>query len=145
MNIKRKGILADTELVSSGADFQSFFGIADLYGIDRYLKCKDLGTDDKTIKQEKAYCMMRAQLNRHRHAVYFECPDAPSLYVDMIDTLLADEKYEDALSIVKSCPLNIPYDCKNSWSIIPNPKLDPYYDPESDVPFVEVEEGSLNN
>jgi hypothetical protein len=70
---------------------------------------------------------MRAQLNRHRHAVYFECIDAPALYADIIDSLLEEEKYEDALSIVKSCPLRIPEGSKHSWDIIPNPKLDPYY------------------
>tara|TARA_B100000579_G_C22833972_1_gene857554 strand:+ start:875 stop:1300 length:426 start_codon:yes stop_codon:yes gene_type:complete len=141
MNISRN---SDTPMISDSTDFISFFGIADVYGIDRYLKCTDLDKD--SIKQEKAFCMMRAQMNRHRHAVYFECPDAPSLYVDMIDMLLKDEKYEDALSIVKSCPLQIPYDCKNSWDMIPNPKLDPYYDPESQEPeAVVVDHGSLKN
>ena len=146
MKIKRKfkNSNAAKTLLSSKTDFVSFFGIADLYGIDRYLKCESL--EDTTNLQDKAFCQMRAQMNRHRHAVYFECPEAPALYVDMIDALLEDEKYEDALSIVKSCPLRIPHDCKNSWSLIPNPKLDPYYDKEEDdIENAEATAGVLNN
>lgn len=143
MRIKKK-FKTDSSLADK-TDFISFFGIADLYGIDRLLKCVNL--NDSAHSQDKAFCQMRAQMNKHRHAVYFECPDAPALYVDIIDVLLKDEKYEDALSIVKSCPLQIPYDCKNSWSLIPNPKLDPYYDKEEDhiENAEEVDSGILNN
>lgn len=142
MKLKRE--FKSKTLLSSKTDFVSFFGIADLYGIDRYLKCSNLG--DKSVGQDKTICQLRAQANRHRHAVYFECPDAPALYVDMIDMLLADEKYEDALAIVKSCPLQIPHDCKHSWELIPNPKLDPYYENDSVCKnMAMVDEGAINN
>ena len=118
-------------LLADKVDFISFYGIADLYGIDRYTKCVDI--ESEANAQDRAFAQMRAQMNRHRHAVYFECIDAPALYVDTIDMLLKENKYEDALSIVKSCPLRIPEDCKHSWDLLPNPKLDPYYSEDCEL------------
>ena len=120
-----------SDSLADKVDFISFFGIADIYGIDRYMKCIDI--ESEANLQDRSFAQIRAQLNRHRHSVYFECIDAPALYVDIIDKLLEEDKYEDALSIVKSCPLRIPEGYKNSWDLIPNPKLDPYYNEDSEL------------
>ena len=125
------------KFLTDSRDFVSFFGIADAYGVDWFRKCNNI--DDKSLAQEKCMASMRAQTNRHRHAVYFESVDAPALYVDIIDMLLEKGKHEDALTMIKSCPIRIPFDYKHSWELIPNPELDPHYDEEISIQHAEQE------
>ena len=99
----------------------TYVGIADCHGIESFNLKQDV--DSKDIM----YKVIRADANRHRHAVYFEVElDKPAL--KMINSRLDAEEYIVALSLLKalSTETKLPKTHAKSWKLIPDPELDPY-------------------
>ena len=98
------------------------FGIADCYGIESYL-------DVKKKKKVLAFMQLRAEANRQRHAVVYEVEVLPAVdrkirgllkKKDWVNSLKVLKKEASMVSVMKRAGM------KNSWGMIPNPKLDPY-------------------
>ena len=105
----------------SNTTFETYVGVADCHGIESLHLKEDTSTFDRSCR------IMRADANRHRHAVYFEVElDTSTLKV--INDRLDDGEYTLALDILKRLGVelkSLPAHEK-SWELIPNPKLDPY-------------------
>ena len=98
-----------------------YVGVADCHGIE------SLDEKEQTTSYDRACRHIRADANRHRHAVYFEVKlDTTALR--MINGQLDDNKYIVALSLLKelSTETKLPEQHVKSWELIPNPDLDPY-------------------
>ena len=97
-------------------------GIADAHGIESYAPI-----DKKSI----SLLMLRAQLNRQRHAVYYEAVVSPESD-KKIQSFLNKKDYIGALKTLKKVALEIRLgttgmsNVQESWDMIPNPKLDPW-------------------
>ena len=100
----------------------TYVGIADCHGIE------SLTLKDDTTSQDIMYKVIRADANRHRHAVYFET-ELDTTALKMINGQLDESKYMVALSLLKALSLEtkLPKTHAKSWDMIPNPDLDPYY------------------
>ena len=101
-----------------------FYGIADAHGIESFLAY------EKKSKDKFPY-VMRAELNRQRHAVYYE------VTMDKIDATIVNAHidngdYKKALQFIKKRAITIGFPENrnkqyiNSWNLIPNSKLDPW-------------------
>ena len=109
---------------------QTYVGIADAYGIESF---KPLASDINL-----AILDIRANANRHRHAVVYAV-DLSSNMVSEIEKHLSKGKYENALKCLKRCCTDdyqgqynepkavIKSSSAHSLALIPNPTLDPYY------------------
>jgi len=97
-------------------------GIADAHGIESYAPI-----DKKNI----AMLILRAQLNRQRHAVCYEAVVSPE-GDKKIQSFLKKKDYIRALKTLKKVALEIKLgvtrmsNVQESWDMIPNPKLDPW-------------------
>jgi len=99
-------------------------GIADAHGIESYL--------DK-IGNEKQFNVLtiRANFNRQRHAVVYEITIRDKDDKE-INKLVQSNKFIEALKYLKEHAKNIKLassgmgNIEKSWSLIPNPDLDPY-------------------
>lgn len=100
----------------------TYVGIADCHGIESLDEKKQTTPYDRTIRQ------IRADANRHRHAVYFEV-DLDTTALKMINGQLGESKYMVALSLLKELALEtkLPKAHAKSWNMIPDPDLDPYH------------------
>lgn len=101
--------------------FETFIGVADCHGIE------SLSRKDETTNFDQSCRVLRADANRHRHAVYFEADlDEPALKI--INENLDNGEFEMALEWLKRLSLelrSLPTH-ETSWELIPNTKLDPY-------------------
>jgi len=99
----------------------TYVGIADCHGIESFSLKEDV------TAQDIIYKVIRADANRHRHAVYFET-ELDTTALKMINGQLDDNKYIVALSLLKELSLGtkLPETHAKSWKLIPNPDLDPY-------------------
>ncbi len=103
---------------------QKYYGIADAKGVESFIPYKNLVNDDFPY-------VMRANLNRQRHAVYYEIT-IDEIDANIVNALIDTGEYEKALTIIKKRAITIGFPAKhneqykNSWELIPNPKLDPY-------------------
>ena len=99
----------------------TYIGNADCHGIESISLKKDTTNFDQSCR------VIRADANRHRHAVYFEADlDKPAVKIIMEN--LNNGEYGMALEWLKRLSLelrSLPQH-ENSWEIIPNEKLDPY-------------------
>ena len=74
---------------------------------------------------------MRAQLNRQRHALYFEI-EIEKVDANIVKALLDKKDFIGAFKMVKKRAVIIGFPQENrpeyekSWELIPNPKLDPW-------------------
>ena len=104
---------------------KQFMGIADAHGIESFLPYESKGF---------GYYVMRAQLNRQRHAVAYVAEVDWQTEID-VNTEIAMQKFEQALRVLKqrAYTLGFPTDYqkqyKISWEMIPNPELDPWWSP----------------
>lgn len=99
----------------------TYIGIADCHGIESLTPKTESSAQDIMLR------VIRADANRHRHAVYFEVElDKPAL--KMINSRLDAEEYIVALSLLKalSTETKLPKTHAKSWKLIPEPDLDPY-------------------
>lgn len=108
-----------------------FYGIADAHGIESFEPVK-LSSETETFKMEGpkvSLMVLRAQANRHRHAVVY------SANVSLKDSLeiykmLDNGEFVEALLKLKECATDIKLakmpGSEKSWNLIPNADLDPY-------------------
>ena len=97
----------------------NFAGIADAHGIESFQPRKKLDA------QQIAFWNMRAQSNRQRHAlVYFAKLNKQT--ETKVKSLLDNEQWEKALSIIKTDSDNVLMTNHQSWQMIPNTDLDPW-------------------
>ena len=101
---------------------KTFIGIADCYGVESFLPLE--GNENKM-----GFLLMRAQANRHRHALVYQ------IELDETQERLMKEALEDGKYIRACDMLHDPAFIENvgvensmlhSWDMIPNPRLDPY-------------------
>ena len=112
-----------------------FYGIADCKGLEAFMPIVpkidggwvSANVDD--YKKEISLMTLRANANRHRHAVVF-LVDVSADVAGEITQLLDDGEYEEALVYLKdnanSVSLARSPGAEKSWGMIPNPDLDPY-------------------
>ena len=104
---------------------QTYYGIADAHGIESFIPY------EKRVNDKFPY-IMRAEFNRHRHAVYY-LVTIDKIDARMVEALLEMSKYKKALKLLKKRAITIGYpdvhaeEYKKSWDLIPNSKLDKYH------------------
>ena len=112
-----------------------FYGIADCKGLEAFLPVvpkMDGGWVSSSIddyKKEMGVMVLRAQYNRHRHAVVFLVEVDDVVAGEVLD-LINDGEYEEALVVLKEGAKTVSLarmpGAEKSWGMIPNPDLDPY-------------------
>tara|TARA_R100000008_G_scaffold80352_1_gene62670 strand:- start:24 stop:395 length:372 start_codon:yes stop_codon:yes gene_type:complete len=100
-------------------DDWNFAGIADAHGIESFYP------RDKIDSRRLFQWSVRAEANRHRHAVmYFALLNTK--VQEEVDKALEDEQESKALNIIKRKCKQVLMTNQNSWQLIPNKNLDPY-------------------
>ena len=124
---KSKKVLAYENLLSEMrkiGGLVKYVGIADAHGIESFMT-------EAEYKASPYPMQMRADANRHRHAVAFVC----ELTTDRADTIrksIGDKKFKRALKELKNLAVTIGFPAgrvetyEKSWTLIPNSKLDPW-------------------
>mgnify|MGYP001326849742 FL=1 len=109
------------KLYNSSMETDTYVGVADCYGIESFHNKDDTTPFDRHCK------IIRADANRHRHAVYFEAElDPPA--IKLINESLSRDDWAMALEWLKSMSLalvSLPQH-EQSWKMIPDIDLDPY-------------------
>ena len=106
-----------------------YYGIADAHGLESFFHEKD----EKTSFHRKKFLQLRASLNRQRHACFYEL-SINTFEAKLVQKLLDNRMYKSALQVLKQYPkIKIDKNATNSWELIPNSKLDPWYSGEEDV------------
>ena len=101
-----------------------FYGIADAHGIESFLAYEKKSDD-------KFPYVMRAELNRQRHAVYYEVT-MEQIDATIVNAHIDKGDYKKALQFIKKRAITIGFpenrnkQYMNSWNLIPNSKLDPW-------------------
>ena len=105
---------------------KKYVGIADAHGIESFL------TEEKAKAEGfLTIAYLRANTNRQRHAVFYTV-ELTQDRVDEIEKLLSNNKFEEALITLKKLAVTIGFPVgddmtyRNSWKLIPNPRLDPH-------------------
>ena len=116
-------ILGQRRKIRMKQEIKTYYGIADAHGIESFF------TEEEMHKTKFPY-VLRADLNRQRHAVFYEVelllPD-----VEVVKQLIKKGKYQESLQFIKknlkklSFPKAQSTDYGKSWKLIPNPDLDP--------------------
>ena len=101
---------------------KQFVGVADCHGIESFREL--------TEREPVGSLVLRAGLNRHRHAVAFQATISGS-HAKEIRTLMDAGKYMEALATLrlrasKIGLANAEGGKRESWALIPDPSLDPY-------------------
>ena len=105
-------------------NLEKYYGLADAHGIETFEPYSNRKDDSFPYN-------MRAQLNRQRHALYFEI-EIEKVDADIVKALLEKKDYAGAFKFIKKRAVIIGFPEKNrseyekSWKLIPNPKLDPW-------------------
>tara|TARA_R110002051_G_scaffold176582_3_gene246556 strand:- start:2069 stop:2407 length:339 start_codon:yes stop_codon:yes gene_type:complete len=104
-----------------------YCGIADAHGLESFTECEGMGS-------ATMFLTMRAQLNRQRHAMVYwvELSDEKAEEMsDAIKQAQEDDNWHQPLLLLKNPDFVENVACedsmKNSWDMIPNDKLDPYW------------------
>ena len=130
-HIKPKTVYASKEVEenikvrrSHAINLEKYYGLADAHGIETFEPYSNKTTD-------KFPYNMRAQLNRQRHALYFEI-EIEKVDANIVKALLEKKDFIGAFKFIKKraviigFPENDRLAYEKSWELIPNPKLDPY-------------------
>lgn len=106
---------------------KKYVGVADAHGIESFLPEGQSG---------QSFLPLRASMNRQRHAVYFEV-ELDQFQAAAIEKKIngkAKNRFEKALQLLKlfvaegaDCNLGGGGDVVESFMLIPNPKLDPWW------------------
>ena len=110
-------------------NLEKYYGIADAHGVEFFLPYSKRATDIFPYDE-------RAQLNRQRHALYFEI-EIERYDADTVKKRLGKKDFIGAFNHIKKRAVIIGFpkdhrpEYEQSWELIPNPKLDPYYREES--------------
>lgn len=108
-----------------------YYGIADAHGLESFQPVT-FNSDIEGLAidpRELSMMVLRANANRHRHAVVYQA-DLPIPVCNEIHDLLKGHKYEEALMKLKEKSTNIMLarspGAEKSWKLIPNADLDPF-------------------
>ena len=105
-------------------NLEKYYGLADAHGIETFEPYVNRKDDSFPYN-------MRAQLNRQRHALYFEI-EIEKVDANIVKALLDKKDFIGAFKMVKKRAVIIGFPQENrseyekSWELIPNPKLDPW-------------------
>lgn len=111
-----------------------YIGIADAHGLESFFR-----EDEKSFGGKK-FLQLRASLNRQRHACFYEL-DLNNFEAGLIKKLISKRMCKAALNVLKQhTHIIIERNCKHSWELIPNSKLDPWYSGEEDEDSTEIVE-----
>lgn len=104
-----------------GLKTETYVGVADAHGIESLHRKEDTTSFDRNCR------IIRADANRHRHAVYFEA-DLDKSALKIINNHLDESEYALALEWLKRLSLELRSmpNHERSWKLIPNVDLDPY-------------------
>ena len=93
-------------------------GLADAFGLESLLIY-----DEKQIPQ----LIMRASIYRFRHCTYFQV-QADEVLVEQIRSLMKRRACDEALNLLKERAqiINVPEEFLDSWTLIPDHRLDPF-------------------
>ena len=109
---------------SHALNLEKYYGLADAHGIETFQPYSNR-------KNDKFPYNMRAQLNRQRHALYFEI-EIEKVDANIVKALIDKKDFIGAFKMIKKRAVIIGFPEKDrsayekSWELIPNPKLDPY-------------------
>jgi hypothetical protein len=108
-----------------------FYGIADAHGIESFTpvtfnsEIEGMEVDPR----ELSMMVLRANANRHRHAVVYQA-DLPIPACREINAFIKAGEFEQALVKLKEEATSIKLarspGAEKSWKLIPNPDLDPF-------------------
>ena len=103
-------------------ELKKFVGIADCHGLESFLPIE--GNENQL-----GFLVMRAQANRHRHALVYQV-ELNSNQQTMIESALQNGGYIKACMMLHDPSfienVGVEKDMMQSWEMIPNPRLDPY-------------------
>ena len=107
--------------MSKKEETNTYVGVADAHGIESWNRIEDTSSRDRALRQ------MRVNANRQRHAVYYEADVGPG-EAAVIEELLGKSDWEAALVYLKgnATELRGVKGQDKSWTLIPNPDLDPW-------------------
>jgi len=100
-------------------DDWNFAGIADAHGIESFYP------KDKLDTRRLFEWSVRAEANRHRHAVVYFALLNTKVQAE-VDKALENKQELKALNIIKTKCKQVLMTNQNSWQLIPNKDLDPY-------------------
>ena len=109
---------------TQATNLEKYYGIADAHGIETFEPYANRAADSFPYN-------MRAQLNRQRHALYFEI-EIEKVDANIVKALLDKKDFIGAFKMIKKRAVIIGFPEKErpgyekSWELIPNPKLDPW-------------------
>jgi hypothetical protein len=110
-----------------------FYGIADAHGIESF-KPQQFDSEVEQFNadpKELSIMALRANANRHRHAVVYQAEVESHTAKEILDLLKAGD-YVEALVKLKEEATSISLmrspGAEKSWKLIPNSDLDPYRD-----------------
>ena len=110
-----------------------FYGIADAHGIESFVPQQFNSEIEQfsSNSNELSFMSLRANANRHRHAVVYQAEVDTQTAKEILE-LLKTSDYVDALVKLKEEATSISLvrspGAEKSWGLIPNSDLDPYRD-----------------
>jgi hypothetical protein len=109
-----------------------YIGIADAHGLESFIPAREYNAEEErftTNNKAIAFMSMRANANRHRHAVVYKA-DLDREAADVVYDLIEKGEYPEALSHLKANANEVGLikspGAEKSWGLIPNPDLDPF-------------------
>lgn len=119
-NKEGKSVVLKNPIESKNDGNVLMMGIADAHGIESFLTAREEGS---------SIFLLRAQANRHRHAVFYVALLAQDA-ADKINEQLKRQEYELALKTLKSNTISVQFpqqhNAEKSWRMIPNSGLNPW-------------------
>ena len=111
---------------------KTFVGIADCYGVESFLPMEG-------NEKQLGFLVMRANANRHRHALVYQV-ELDEKQQSIMEKTLEEGNYILACQILHDPAfidnVGVEQAMLDSWEMIPNPRLDPYggrfYEEEND-------------
>lgn len=109
-----------------------YIGIADAHGVESFIPARQYNAEEESFSMNNkavAFMSMRANANRHRHAVVFKVK-IDSDEADKVFELINKGEYAEALQHIKDNSDEVALvkspGAEKSWGLIPNPDLDPF-------------------
>jgi len=115
-----------------------YIGVADCHGLESFVPVAEKALEAELDGENGQFAVsllasrfaVRAQANRHRHAVVYRAEVSEADAKKIKRLLYGKGKYADALIKLKQCAKEIEVGkypgMAKSWRMIPNPELDPY-------------------
>jgi hypothetical protein len=109
-----------------------YIGIADAHGLESFIPAREYNAEEErftTNNKAIGFMSMRANANRHRHAVVYKA-DLSRENADVVYEMMEKGEYSEALSHLKANANEVGLikspGAEKSWNLIPNPDLDPF-------------------